>query len=139
MDKRLFFLLNKARHNLYNHLERVMNNAVGVPMAQMSALLALSVRDGCQLKDLSTFLSLNKSGTTGLTDRMEKNQLITKVPDKQDGRVSRIFISQKGKEVLKKAKPIIKAQNTKLQQGFDDHEMEIIVRFLNHASDSNNL
>ena len=139
MDKRLFFLINKARHSLYKHMEEVMSESIGVPVAQITALLALGVRDGCQPKELGYFLNLNKSGITGLTDRMERNDLLRKVPDENDGRASRLFITEKGKYILQKAKPIIKDQNLKLQQGFSDDEIETVIRFLSHVSETKNL
>ena len=116
-----------------------MSETIGVPVGQITALLALGARDGCQPKELGFFLNLNKSGITGLTDRMEKNDLLKKIPDENDGRASRLFISGKGKDILQKAKPIIKAQNLKLQQGFSDDEIETVVRFLSHVSDTKNL
>ncbi len=111
-----------------------MAQSIDVPIAQVTALLALDVRNGCQLKELSHFLGLNKSGITGLALRMEKNQLIKRVSDESDARAVRIFISDKGKQVLKEAKPIIKKQNKQLQQGFSDNEMQTVIRFLNQAS-----
>ncbi len=134
MDKRLFFLINKARHSLYQRMDKLMSESIEVPVAQVTALLALDVRDGCQLKELSQFLGLNKSGTSGLADRMEKNQLLIRKSDELDGRISRLFITQKGKSVLQQAKPIIKTQNTQLQQGFSVEEMDVVMRFLNQVS-----
>jgi len=133
-DKRLFFLLNKARHSIYNYMDQLMVESIEVPVAQVSALLILNIHEGCLVKDLSTFLGLNKSGTTGLTDRMVKNQLIRKITDETDGRAFRIMLTQKGKDVLKKAKPIIKTENEKIQQGFNEDEMETVIRFLNNLS-----
>jgi len=134
MDKRLFFLINKARHSLTQRMDRRMSQAIDVPIAQVTALLALEVRDGCRQKELGHFLGLNKSGTTGLVGRMEKNQLITRVSDLSDARAIRVFMSAKGQTVLQKAKPIIKAANSELQEGFSDDEMDTVVRFLNLAN-----
>jgi len=134
MDKRLFFLINKARHNLNQRMDRRMSQAIDVPIAQVTALLALEVRDGCRQKELGHFLGLNKSGTTGLVSRMEENQLIKRASDLNDARAIRIYIDVKGKTALQKAKPIVKAANSELQQDFSDDEMATVYRFLNHVS-----
>jgi len=111
-----------------------MSQAIDVPIAQVTALLTLEVRDGCRQKELGHFLGLNKSGITGLVSRMEENQLIKRVSDLNDARAMRIFIDVKGKTVLQKAKPIVKAANSELQQDFSDDEMATVIRFLNHVS-----
>jgi len=133
-DKRLFFLLNRARNATYKYMDKLMIETIEVPVAQVSALLILNINDGCLVKDLGTFLGLNKSGTTGLTDRMVKNKLIDKIADEADGRAFRIIMTQKGKGVLRKAKPIIQTENEKLQQGFNEEEMQTVIRFLNNLS-----
>jgi len=134
MDKRIFFLINKARHSIHQRLDRRVSQAIDVPIAQVTALLALEVRDGCRQNELGHFLGLNKSGTAGLASRMEKNRLITRASDLSDARAMRIFISAKGQSVLEEAKPIIKAANSELQENFSDEEMDIVVRFLNHVN-----
>jgi len=111
-----------------------MSQAIDVPIAQVTALLALEARDGCRQKELGHFLGLNKSGTTGLVSRMEKSQLIRRVSDPNDARAVRLFMEAKGKTVLQKAKPIIKAANSELQQDFSDDEMATVIRFLNHVN-----
>ncbi|WP_179957582.1 MarR family winged helix-turn-helix transcriptional regulator [Exilibacterium tricleocarpae] len=139
MDKRIFFLISKARHNLHKRMERIMEAAIGVPVTQVVALLALESRDGSQLKGLGRFLGLNKSGVTGLVKRMEDNRLVRKQPDALDGRATRVFMTAKGKRVLQQAKPIIKIQNTELVRGFSDSEIAVVLRFLNHLCDNGEL
>lgn len=111
-----------------------MSQAIDVPIAQVTALLTLEAHDGCRQKELGNFLGLNKSGTTGLVCRMEENLLIKRVSDLNDARAIRIYMDAKGKTVLQKAKPIVKAANSELQQDFSDDEMATVIRFLNHIS-----
>ncbi len=111
-----------------------MLSAIDVPVAQVTALIALEARNGCRVKDLGVFLGMNKSGATGLADRMEKNRLLMRKVDKDDGRAIRLYITAKGRDLLGKAKPIIKTENKNLEQDFSPEEMNVILRFLNKVS-----
>jgi len=41
MDRRLFFMLNRARAVLYRYADKGVEEAIGVPAAQVSLLFAL--------------------------------------------------------------------------------------------------
>ena len=131
MDKRLFFLISKARHNLHKRMDGLMEVAVGISITQVAALLALEARDGRQMKDIGRFLGLNKSAVTGLVGRMEKNRLLKKKADAFDGRAARVFMTARGREILGRAKPVIKAENARMLRGYNQAETAVILRFLN--------
>ena len=70
MDKRFFYLLNKARHRVYKHADQRSEEALGISVTQVGALLLVAGDEGCLLKDLAHSLHLNSSALTGLAGRM---------------------------------------------------------------------
>lgn len=132
MDKRLFFLLNMGQHKLYKHIDQRCEKSLGAPVAQVAALLYLIKHDGCLLKDLSKALNLNNSAMTGLSNRLESNELAIKKPCPEDGRASRLFITAKGRKAVEGSFPLMAEMNETLSAEFTDDELDVVARFLNH-------
>lgn len=131
MDKRLFFLLNMGQHKLYKHVDQRCEQSLGTPVAQVAALLYLSKSDGCLLKELSNALNLNNSAMTGLSNRLVNNKLVERRPCELDGRASRLFINDKGRDVVTGAFPLLNEMNELLSEEFTQAELEVVARFLN--------
>ena len=76
MDQRLFYLLNIARHKVYKYADQQSEDALGVSVTQLGALMLIDQDDGCLLKDVAKRLHLNNSALTGLATRMVQNGLV---------------------------------------------------------------
>lgn len=133
MERRLFYLINKAQSDLYKASDRESLKATGIPIVQNTALLALEKNDGCILSFLGKELGINKSSLGALADRMARNEIIEKRYDAEDGRTVRLFLTEKGRAALARLKPLIELQNKILMKGFDEDEIEVVLRFLNHT------
>lgn len=132
IDKRIFYKLTISQRLLTKSLDKDTVAKLGVPVNQIAALLYISKNDGCLYKDLSRVLFQNKSATTTLVERMLKNGLIVKNSSETDGRATHIFLTEKGREISKKAGPLISKYNKKLMNDFDDAEIETIHKFLDY-------
>jgi len=67
---------------------------------QFTALLILLDEDNLTISELSNEMYLACSTVTDLLDRMEKNELVKRVKDENDRRISRIKVLDKGYTVL---------------------------------------
>ena len=72
----------------------------GITTPQFNALLVLRDNPNITMGDLCEKLFLACSTATDLIDRMEKNGLLERSRDKQDRRVIRLSISDKGRQVI---------------------------------------
>ena len=132
MDQRLFYLLNMARHRVHKYAGYHADNALGVSIVQVGALLFIDDNEGCLLSELAKTLDLNNSAVTGLANRLEQNGLVTRSPCPKDGRASRLSLSPLGKNKVTQAKILIKQFNLAMRGDFTEDEIVIIVKFLNH-------
>ncbi|MBL0729874.1 MarR family winged helix-turn-helix transcriptional regulator [Piscinibacter sp. HJYY11] len=137
MKPRLFHLVAQARQNLFRSADRVFSTGLEVSGTQVVALFAIQSEEGCQLKDLTAQLQLKNSAITGLVSRMEENGLIERRPCEQDGRSSRLYLSDKGREVVAQAQPLLARVNAQLTKGFTNDELAVVARFLQHAASIN--
>lgn len=131
MDKRLFYLLNSARQRVYKHADQKAEEALGISVTQLGALMLIAANEGCLLKDLAQSLNLNNSALTGLAARMEHNGLIERRACEQDGRASRLYLTLLGRSKIDSAKPLIRQLNAAMTEGFSEQEVDVILRFLN--------
>lgn len=130
MDKRLFFLINMAQHRMFKYADTQCEERLGISVTQAAALMFIAKNEGCLQKALSQALGLNNSAVTGLVGRMLKNDIIERKPCEEDGRASRLYLSEDGKSKLPELYPLIQELNEKLAEEFSPEELEIVTRFL---------
>ncbi|MGP4843436.1 MarR family winged helix-turn-helix transcriptional regulator [Marinobacter sp. 1Y8] len=131
MDQRLFYLLNIARHKVYKYADQQSEDVLGVSVTQLGALMLIHQDDGCLLKDVAQRLHLNNSAITGLATRMVQNGLVERRACDSDGRASRLHLTDLGRRKINEAKPLITQLNAVMKEGFNDDEVQVILRFLN--------
>jgi len=134
MEKRLFFLLNRAQGKIYKVADKECKEKAGLTIVQSSALLALRTNEPCSQTCLGKILKINKASVGALIERMQNQELIEKRLSEKDARSINLFITAKGKRLLKKVEPLLVKLNKHLTSDFNDDEIAVILRFLNHVS-----
>jgi MarR family transcriptional regulator, organic hydroperoxide resistance regulator len=72
----------------------------GVSVEQWRVLKVISQHGGLTMREMARMLSLHHPTLTKIVDKMVAEALVYRVPDPDDRRKIRIFISEKGKGVL---------------------------------------
>lgn len=135
MDRRLFFLINVARHRLFKFADSACESELGISVTQAGALMFIAKHEGCLQKTLAQALSLNKPAVTGLVRRMQKKELIKCQPCRKDARANRLFLSSKAKELLPQIFLLVEKMNKRLSQNFSAEEIDVVIRFLNSITE----
>ena len=129
MDKRLFFLVHQAHRKLFREANKLSEEDIGAPVAQIAALFAIH-NGATQINEIGSALKLNRAATSELISRMEASGLVVKKQSPTDGRAQVVAMTKKGKNKHDKALPVIANLNTRIAGTFSDSEMEVIIRFL---------
>lgn len=81
---------------------------LGITRAQWSALAALSRHEleGTIQSDLARELEVGKVTIGGLIDRLETSGIVERRADAQDRRIRRVFVTQKGYDVIEQMQSI---------------------------------
>jgi len=133
MDKRLFFLINMAQHRMFKFADTRCEDQLSISVTQAAALMYIAKNEGCLQKALSKALGLNNPAVTGLVGRMSKNNLIVRKACEEDGRASRLFLSELGQTKLPEIFPLVHQINEKLSAEFSEQEIDTVIRFLNQV------
>lgn len=83
----------------------------GVTLEQVKILRFLSMNFGesfCNQKDIETNFGIKRSSVTSILQNMEKNDLIIRVSDENDGRVKKVKLTHKGNILSGKLKDYIR-------------------------------
>ena len=131
-DRRLIFLLNVAQRRLQRYLAGETQKG-GVTAAQSGLLFVLGKRDGVLMGEAGAALDLGMPGISGLVERSVEAGLIAKRADPDDGRASRLWLTQAGKRALAKAKAGVAELNARLMEGFSEREIDVVARWLSHV------
>ena len=82
---------------------RTVEKMCGLSSAQLWMLHEVSSSDGIKVSELATTLSIHRSTSSNMLDKLEKKNLISRDRSKLDQRSVHIYITQQGKELLAQA------------------------------------
>ncbi|MBX2801745.1 MAG: MarR family transcriptional regulator [Myxococcales bacterium] len=133
MRDNLFLLLKAACHQVTTRGAARATDRVGVHGAQALALLALQEQPGCTVTQLADILGLRMSAAATLVQRLVRDGLVQRAPSERDGRAVLLHLSAEGKNAAEGAAALIDDFAQLLRRGFDDDELAVVERFLNHA------
>jgi DNA-binding MarR family transcriptional regulator len=105
---------------------------MGITRAQWWALSNLSRNksEGMNQSDLARFLDVGKPTIGGLIDRLTESGMVERRSDGDDRRVKRIYITDRGYELISHMSPIASRLNSIFLQGIDAEEIEIAEQVL---------
>jgi MarR family transcriptional regulator, organic hydroperoxide resistance regulator len=134
-DRRLFFLLHRAHRAVMAHANAGSLEELGISSAQLATLSYVAKHEGCSMTDIANLLDLNKSAVSSMVQRLERAGILRREPNPKDGRGSLLFVTPKGEAVRLRSLPVIRRLTAEITEGFDEREVETILRFLSSAVD----
>ncbi|UFJ42250.1 MarR family transcriptional regulator [Brevibacillus humidisoli] len=119
-------------HVLKLHRENVdfLIQAYDVYPGQPPLLMRLVEKDGQVQKELASRLSIKPATLTVMVNRMEKNGLVLRKPDPVDQRVSRVFLTDKGRRAAEAVTQALSVIESACLQHVDEEEKRLLRRLL---------
>lgn len=100
-------------------------NRIGLFRGQPPVLFALWEQDGQTHKQLSDKLKVKPATTTVILQRMERAGFLYRQSDPNDLRVSRVFLTDKGRKIQKKVETGIGIMEKELFTNFSTKELQL--------------
>lgn len=101
-----------------------------------SIFFALCDQDDCIMKDLATRLHIPKGTLSGLLTRMERMDLIKRLPCPEDGRAQRVRLTRKARALEGTLRARHEHALEVLQSGLTSIEVHELQRLLRHVLDN---
>ena len=105
-------------------------------MARFDLLANLEREDGQTLAALSRRMLVTAGNLTGLVDRAERDAVVERRPDPSDRRLSRVWLTAKGRELVKTLLPVHARHVSDLLSSLDGSERRELRRLLGKLRDS---
>ncbi|MFW6007167.1 MAG: MarR family winged helix-turn-helix transcriptional regulator [Halanaerobiales bacterium] len=134
-DKSIFHLLVKLCRSHYKKTHKLLEE-LGLYRGQPPLLHLLWEKEGRTQKELSDKLKTKPATIAKMVKRLEKEGFIEKKLDKDDKRLSRIYLTDKGKNIRKKVKEIENKIDNICVDGFTGEEKILLKRFLRNIIDN---
>ncbi|MBD0399807.1 MarR family winged helix-turn-helix transcriptional regulator [Flammeovirga sp. EKP202] len=98
----------------------------GLPISreQWDVLVMLWDKDGRAQQEFATFLLKNRASITSLVDNMEKNNLVTRVPNPNDKRSKLIYLTRKARDLKEQVVGIAEEAILSITKGIPLEEVE---------------
>ena len=96
-SRHLYFNLGRVVRRVYNLYHQPLA-VFGITPSQFFVFNALWSEDGINFSDLARRVAIDVSTLTGIIDRMERAGYVERIPDQQDRRAVRLFLTEKAKD-----------------------------------------
>ena len=130
LEKSMGFLLVRAARGMKRALDNELLE-IGVTASQHAVLSALAQKDGLSLTQIARKIFLDNPATTGLVDRLERDGLVERHRISSDRRVINIYLTDKGKSILKTVDKIATNLDRNIMSVLSKSEVSELKNFLN--------
>lgn len=126
------YLIGKTLQSIKNLMfRRFKSQNLNITPEQWAVMSYLHKEDGLYQKQISDFLYKDKPTVTRILDILEKRNLIIRISDENDRRKFKIYLTQDGKDTVKKLSPLAKEVQLKLRENISTEELETLNIILN--------
>src|SRR5712671_1723851 len=129
IEDSLGYLVNRMARLMADELAEAIRPA-GVAIGQWAVLLVLWARDGMTQAELSRGVAIEPPTVVRTIDRMVRDGLVTRAPDPDDGRLSRIYLTERARSLRDELVPLAAAVNGEILNGLTTNEARTLRRLL---------
>ncbi len=134
------FLISRASLAHRNIIDRQLST-LDIHRGQPPVLFLLQKYEGMSNSEMAEFLNVTPATLTNKIKRMEKAGLVIRQRDPGDKRFSRIYMTEKGRGIMKQLKASIKEIENNLLKGFSEAETRdlwgLVQRILDNIDEYN--
>ena len=123
-------LVNEVSRLMWDNIRK---RGVEHPVSQRSGqliLMELAKRDGRTQLDLATATGLKAPTTSVSLQKLEKEGYVSRTPDEYDLRATRVFLTEKGREIDERIRRAIRDEEDRASAGMSPEETETLIRLL---------
>ena len=124
----LEFLFSKVIKLHHDQIRKSLRK-IGLYKGQPFILFALNERDGLAQKELAEKVHIKCASLSVIIRRMEKAGIVERRKDPDDLRVSRVYLTEEGRNILVKVEEKMKAVKQECFKGFTQEERVLLRRF----------
>ncbi len=110
--------------------EELLAHGLDLSKEQMIVLKKLHEEDGRNQNELAFLTLRNKSSLTRLLTKMENKNYITREQSEEDRRVNHVYITDLGREIYQKTRPVIRKMIQTMEKEITQLEIDQMIKTL---------
>ena len=131
IDKTLLPWIGKSMKVIdYFFMDQFAQKGIGLTKVQWLLLKKLNERNGETQHNLAFLTNRDKASLTRLLTTMENKNLVARIPSEKDHRSNKIYITTRGKKLLREAMPVVEDMIQEMQKGLPEADRKIAIRVL---------
>jgi DNA-binding MarR family transcriptional regulator len=115
---------------------RTLLHEIGLYRGQQFVLCALWAEEGVTHSELADRLNVHPATVTNALKRMERAGFLERRPDPEDQRVSRVYLTEGGREIRGAVERVLAELEKQTFEGFSAEERGTLERLLNRVYDN---
>lgn len=127
-------ILEVSHAFLQRNFEKAME--LQVHPGQIPVFRILSEHEGFSQREIAEELKIKPPTVNVSIQRMEKSGFVYRKPDVQDQRVTRVYLTEKGRQVDEKLKKIMDDNEEVITRGFSESELCLLKRMLREMTEN---
>lgn len=131
---RFVFLLNHAQRAVQRWIETRPEAWDSISAAQVALLFYLRSNPEAAIGEIASALQVAPPAVTNLSKRMQTAELVERVGDRHDARMTRLRLTEKGEQASQQAHHALQDLNAHLKAGFTEDELAVVARWLAQAA-----
>jgi MarR family transcriptional regulator, organic hydroperoxide resistance regulator len=135
LELRTWVQLVRTFKGMERRIEQVLERH-GLSIAQFDILATLGFEQGITQQELAERLLVTKGNICGMIDRMEANGWVERMPDPEDRRVNRLFLTRRGKMQLSHTTPDERALVKGIMGALKPVELQTFYQFLDRLDEA---
>lgn len=128
-DKPIMAMMYHISRHHFNHIHAELSEYDVYP-GQPPLMFALARQNGQSQKELAEQLEITPATLTVMIKRMEKNGLLRREADVEDQRISRIYLTDKGLEILEDVRETLERLEQQAIEGLTDEDIQTLRQLL---------
>ncbi|MBT8291256.1 MAG: MarR family transcriptional regulator [Muriicola sp.] len=116
--------------------EAFQQNGLDISKEQMIVLGKLNKNDGLNQNEIADLIWRDKSSIARLLAKMERKGYIIKRQHEQDRRVNLVYLTESGREIFRKTRPIIQKAINILEMDLSKSEINRMIEILKRIQDN---
>lgn len=120
------------------HFRRIqsMLGKLGLYRGQPVLLAVLWEQEGYPHSELAEHLGVTPATITKMAQRMEQAGFIERIPDADDQRISRVYLTEKGRAVRKQVDEVFRTLEEEMLAGFSQQERKQLLSLLQRVDEN---
>lgn len=108
--------------------------SLGLYRGQHRLVSILGESDGLTHSQLAEDMRISNATVSKMVQRMEHTGFVTRQPDQHDQRISRVFLTEKGKRVYEETKQMFLQLQDDETEGFTQEEIDQLISYLDRLN-----